>query len=43
MFIGFVMDGNTTSSVFMAKVFQKDGKLKKKNLGQKTVQLVFKM
>jgi hypothetical protein len=37
------MIGNTSSSVFMAKVFQKDGKLKKKNLGQKNVQGVFKM
>jgi hypothetical protein len=27
----------TTSSVFMAKVFQKDGKLKMKNLNQKNV------
>ena len=28
---------NTTSSVFMEKVFQKDGKLKGKNLSQKNV------
>ena len=34
----FVTDGKyTTSSVFMAKVFQKDGKLKRKNLSQKNV------
>ena len=38
----FVMDVKyTTSSVFMAKVFQKDGKLKRRNLSQKNVLGVF--
>jgi hypothetical protein len=31
------MDGNTTSSVFMANIFHKDGKFKRKNLSQKNV------
>jgi hypothetical protein len=31
------MDGNTTSSVFMAKIFQKDGKFKRKKLTKKNV------
>jgi hypothetical protein len=34
----FVTDGKyTTISVFMAKVFQKDGKINRKNLSQKKV------
>ena len=34
----FVTDGKyTTISVFMAKVFQKDGKFNRKNLSQKNV------
>ena len=34
----FVTDGKyTTSAVFMAEVFQKDGKLKRNNLSQKNV------
>ena len=39
----FVTDGKyTSSSVFMANL-EKDGKLKRKNLGQKNVQSVFKL
>ena len=34
----FVRDGKyITGALFMAKVFQKDGKLKRKNLSQKNV------